>query len=61
MWSGFCYNELGWSRAEFWQATVYDVVSALIYFNKKHSSKQTIVNKNELLEFEKSMKIKGFV
>jgi hypothetical protein len=60
-WAGFCYNELGWTRYEFWQSTVYDVVTAIIYFNKKNSNKKYNSIRKELLEVEKNMKIKGFI
>lgn len=59
-WSGFCYNELGWSPKDFWGSSVWDVVSALMYFNKKNAPKKG-VNVNELREFEKNMRIKGLV
>jgi hypothetical protein len=59
-WSGFCYNELNWSRNDFWQATIWDIVSALMFFNKKHTQKKH-VNTKELIDFEKNMRIKGFL
>jgi hypothetical protein len=60
-WSGFCYIELGWTPKEFWSSTVWDVVSALIYFNKKNNPNKEKIDKNQLIDFEKNMRIKGLM
>jgi hypothetical protein len=59
-WSGFCYNELGWTPKDFWGSTVWDVVSAMIYFNDKNTPHKK-VDVKKLREFERNMQIKGFI
>lgn len=60
-WSGFSYTELGWTPKEFWQSTIWDVISALMYFNNKNMPTKNKINKKELTDFYKNMRIKGLV
>jgi len=51
---------LGWSHKNFWSATVWDIIAALQFHNKKYQKKDApVLNKERIDAMHEDMRIKG--